>query len=77
MKTNLNLLTLGILLSLAGASLGQPGSITQPRSSTNVAGRTATFGVAATGTPPLAYQWQKLSGTWSDLATKAAVAASG
>jgi hypothetical protein len=48
MKTNLNLLTLGILLSLAGASLGQPVSITQPQSSTNVAGRTATFGVAAT-----------------------------
>jgi len=64
MKTNLNLLTLGILLSLAGASFGQPGITTQPQSRTDVAGTTATFWVAVTGTPPLAYQWQTLSSTW-------------
>src|SRR6185436_20637157 len=67
MKTNLNLLTLGILLSLAGASFGQPVITTQPQSSTNAAGTTATFWVAGTGTPPLAYQWQKLNSTWLDL----------
>ena len=68
MKTNLQLLTLGILLSLAGTSFGQPVITTQPQSSTDISGTTATFWVAATGTPPLAFQWQKLSGTWSDLA---------
>lgn len=68
MKTKLNLLTVGILLSLAGAGFGQPVIITQPQSCTNVVGTSATFWVADTGTPPLAHQWQKLSGTWSDLA---------
>src|SRR6266536_1203930 len=68
MKTNLHLLPLGILLSLAGASFGQPVITTQPQSSTDISGTTATLWVAATGTPPLAYLWQKLSGTWSDLA---------
>src|SRR6185503_4286528 len=68
MKTNLHLLALGIFLSLAGASFGQPVINTQPQSNTNDAGTTATFWVAATGTPPLAYQWQKLSGAWTDLA---------
>jgi flavin reductase (DIM6/NTAB) family NADH-FMN oxidoreductase RutF len=68
MKTNLQLLTLGIHLSLAGASFGKPVITTQAQSGTNVAGTTATFWAAATRTPPLAYQWQKLSGTWSNLA---------
>src|SRR2546423_1050424 len=68
MKTNLHLLPLGILLSLAGASFGQPVITIQPQSGTNVVGTTASFWVAATGTPPLAYRWQKLSSTWSDLA---------
>ena len=67
MKTNFNLLTLGILLSLASAGFAQPVITTQPQSSTNQDGTTATFWVAATGTPPLAYQWQKLRDTWSDL----------
>jgi predicted esterase len=59
---------LGILLSLADASFAQPVITTQPQSGTNVAGTTASFRVAATGTPPLAYQWQRLSGIWRDLA---------
>jgi hypothetical protein len=59
---------LGILLSLASASFAQPVITTQPQSGTNVAGTTASFWVAATGTPPLAYQWQRLSGIWRDLA---------
>jgi hypothetical protein len=37
MKTNLNLLTLGILLSLASAGFAQPVITTQPQSCTNVA----------------------------------------
>jgi hypothetical protein len=41
MKTNLNLLALGILLSLAGASFGQPVITTQPQSSTDISGTTA------------------------------------
>ena len=38
MKSNLNLLAIGILLSLASANLGQPVITTQPQSSTDVAG---------------------------------------
>ena len=38
MKTELHLLPLGILLSLAGASFGQPVIATRPQSSTNVDG---------------------------------------
>ena len=38
MKTNLQLLTLGIHLSLAGASFGKPVITAQPQSGTNVAG---------------------------------------
>ncbi len=38
MKTNFNLLTLGILLSFASAGFAQPVITTQPESSTNVAG---------------------------------------
>jgi hypothetical protein len=65
-KVNLRQLALQVFLSLAGTSLGQPVITTQ--SSTNDFGTAATFRVAATGTTPLAYQWQKLSGTWSDMA---------
>jgi HYDIN/CFA65/VesB family protein/glycosyl hydrolase family 123/carboxypeptidase family protein/Ig-like domain-containing protein len=39
-----------------------PSITTQPASQTVTAGQTATFSVAATGTAPLSYQWQK-SGT--------------
>jgi hypothetical protein len=38
-----------------------PVIVTGPASRTNVAGTTATFTVAATGTPPLGYQWLKNS----------------
>lgn len=36
-----------------------PSITTQPASLTVLAGQTATFGVTATGTTPLSYQWQK------------------
>ncbi len=35
-----------------------PGITSQPQNQTNFAGTDATFGVAATGTQPLGYQWQ-------------------
>jgi glucose/arabinose dehydrogenase len=52
------------------STASQAPNITQePASATVSAGATATFTVAATGTPPLAYQWQKLVGaTWTNLA---------
>ena len=37
----------------------QPVITEQPQSCTNIARATATFAVAATGTPPLVYQWQR------------------
>jgi hypothetical protein len=45
-------------LAAIGTGFGQPIITTQPQSQTNVAGTNATFSVAATGTPPLNYQWQ-------------------
>ncbi len=68
MKTKLNLIACGMLLAAGTAGFGQPSILTQPQSQTNVVGTTATFWVEATGTPPLAYQWQKLGAAWSDLA---------
>lgn len=62
------LLSCMLLLSLTGcsgsnsstpASRVAPSITTQPASLTVLAGQTATFGVTATGTAPLSYQWQK------------------
>ncbi len=57
-------------LSLVAVGIGsaQPSITTQPQSQTNIVGSTTTFWVVATGTEPLAYQWQKFSGVWTDLA---------
>jgi hypothetical protein len=63
MKTQLSLLTTGILTAAIGTGFGQPIITTQPQSQTNVAGTDATFSVAATGTPSLNYQWQFHSST--------------
>src|ERR1019366_1813758 len=51
-------LALGVFLAGIGIGLSQPVITKQPQSCTNIAGTTATFLVQATGTPPLAYQWQ-------------------
>ena len=60
MNIKLHLLLAGILLETLGTGLGQPPTITnQPQSCTHLVGATATFAVGATGTEPLAYQWQK------------------
>ncbi len=61
-----------LLLTSASVGLGQPVITQQPQSCTNAIGTTATFTVAATGAPPLAYQWQKLYVTWSDMGCTAA-----
>jgi hypothetical protein len=42
-----------------GSSVVPPSITTQPASQTVTAGQTATFSVAASGTAPLSYQWQK------------------
>jgi hypothetical protein len=58
MKAKFHLLTVGILLAVIGTGFGQPVITQQPQSCTNIAGTAATFTVTATGTLPLAYQWQ-------------------
>ncbi len=68
MKAKLNFLAAGMLLTAASTGFGQPVITTQPQNQTNLAGTTATFWVEAAGTPPLAYQWQKLGAAWLDLA---------
>src|ERR1035437_4249113 len=53
-------------------ALAQPVITSQPQNQTNVTGTTATFWVLATGIEPLAYQWQKMNSTWTDLAGRTA-----
>ncbi len=62
MKTKHHLTAAGLYLALSCAGFGQPVITQQPQSSTNLAGTTATFTVTATGTLPLAYQWQRDTG---------------
>jgi hypothetical protein len=65
------LMAMGLLLLIVGNSPAQPVITNQPQSQTNVVGTTATFTVEASGTPPLAYQWQRdVTGfqAWTDLA---------
>src|SRR4029077_1489090 len=58
-------------LNVAGATAVAPSITTQPVSADVTAGQTASFSVAATGTAPLSYQWQKngsaVSGATSSL----------
>ena len=69
MRTKLQLLIAGMLLATIGTGLGQQPNITnQPQSCTNAVGTTATFTVGATGTEPLAYQWQKYGADFTDFA---------
>ena len=62
MKTKLSLLATGIILSALGTSWGQPVITNQPVAQATAPGATVTFQVGATGTAPLAYQWQKNPG---------------
>jgi poly(3-hydroxybutyrate) depolymerase len=72
MNTKLNILAAGIMLAAIAAGIAQPIITNQPQSCTNVVGTRATFTVGATGTQPLAYQWQRLDyfGTATDLADR-------
>lgn len=53
------LLSVFVLLRAAPAQAQSPVIVTQPVDRTRVAGQTANFSVAATGTLPLTYQWTK------------------
>jgi hypothetical protein len=68
MQTRFDPMVAGLLLATLATGFGQPVITQPPQSCTNVLGATATFTVEATGTDPLAYQWQKINGNWSDLA---------
>jgi hypothetical protein len=81
----LGILTSGCVGVVKGNSSGSPAPVTpsimtQPTSQSVTAGQTATFSVAATGTAPLAYQWQKnsvaVSGANSSSYTTAATTSS-
>jgi hypothetical protein len=55
------------------AAVTAPSITTQPAGQTVNAGQSVSFTVAATGTAPLTYQWQKLSGsTWGNIGTNSA-----
>ncbi len=56
------LLSLLLFLAAVAPGFSQPVITQEPQSCTNLAGSTATFTVQATGTAPLAYQWQGDSG---------------
>src|SRR6267378_2988006 len=49
----------GIVSQASNPAPAVPTLTTQPASQTVTGGQTATFGVAATGTAPLSYQWRK------------------
>ena len=68
MRTKLNLPAAGMFLAVLGTGFGQPVITTQPQDQTNLVGTIATLTVAAAGTEPLGYQWQKLTATWWDMA---------
>ena len=59
-SANYNFVIKAVDVSLSGSTPGDPPTITtQPVSHTVALGGTATFTAAASGTAPLAYQWQK------------------
>ncbi len=68
MKTSFrNILATGILAASVTAGFNQPIITQQPQDQTNIVGTTATFTVSATSPPDPAYQWQKFSGSWTNL----------
>ncbi len=67
MKNKLRHIAAGIFLATIAAAHAGPAISAQPQSLTNIVGTTATFNVVASGTEPLAYQWQKSNSVWSDL----------
>ncbi len=70
MKAKVRLFAATVFLGAAAIGFGQPQIIGEPQSTTNVLGTTAIITVTASGTEPLAYQWQRLSNDWLELATR-------
>src|SRR5437867_2364381 len=70
MRTNPLLFPVGLLLAAMSPVFGQPVITEQPVDQTNILGSTASFTVRATGTPEPVYQWQILSGDWTDLSDR-------
>ncbi len=65
------LLTSAVFLATASICFSQPVITSQPAAQATAPGTTATFQVRATGTAPLAYQWQKNPGNgFADLADR-------
>jgi hypothetical protein len=59
MKTKTNLHIGALLLAAVVTGVAQPVITSQPQSQTNVVGSMVTLSVAATGVPPLFYQWRR------------------
>ena len=70
MRTNPPLFPVGLLLAAMSPVFGQPVITEQPVNQTNILGSTANFTVRATGTPEPIYQWQILSGDWTNLSDR-------
>src|SRR5688572_21842734 len=63
--------TLLMFLATVSSSFGQPLITGEPATQATAPGATVTFQIGATGTAPLAYQWQKNPGNgFSDLADR-------
>ena len=71
MKMMLNLIAAWLFLAALGTGFGQPIITDQPMTQATAPGATFSLQVGATGTAPLAYQWQKDPGKgFSDLADR-------
>ncbi len=69
MKNELDFIVAGMCLTAVTAGYSQPVIINQPQTQAVASGATATFTVGASGTAPLAYQWQRnLGAGFADLA---------
>ncbi len=71
MVTGVGAPDMAALVPALAPQTGPPQVVTPPASQTVMPGTAATFTVAATGAPPLSYQWQREpagSATWSNLA---------
>jgi kumamolisin len=73
MVTGVGAPNMAALVPALAPQTGPPQVVTPPASQTVMPGTSATFTVAASGAPPLAYQWQRQaallnSATWSNLA---------
>lgn len=76
MKTNYLLFQAGLALGLIHSAWAQPIINSQPQSQSNVIGSVVTLSVAATGTPPLSYQWRRQSSNVAGQTNDALVMAS-